>query len=107
MDGSYSTTKIRGELFRPVSLEEAQERFVPLIYSMITRQVMLFPINSCVGLYSILVKSRNGQSWVLRSEDYEKCLNVVKKFNYPIPFPFNLELTYAQILSYITVEFSV
>lgn len=105
MDGSYDSTKVKGELFRLSNRTQALEKFPYLIYNLILRTVTVINDSSKSGQYCVQVKAFNGQSWVLRVEDYKKCLKVVKRFEAPLSFPWSPETVLAQIESYIMVEF--
>lgn len=105
MDGSFNNRMVGGELFRLVSLSQALERFVPLIFALITRKITIFTDSSAEGLNTVIIKSWDGRNWILRVEDYEKCLKIVEKFSTPITFPSSIETTLGQIESYIKVEF--
>ncbi len=105
MDGSYNSTKVRGELFRLSNREQALEKYPYLIYNLILRTVTVINDSSKSGQYCVQVKAFDGQSWILRVEDYKKCLKVVERFSAPLSFPWSPETILAQIESYIMVEF--
>ena len=106
MDGSPKTNRVNGALFRPVSLSQALDQFVPLIYDMICRKTMTTTHSACDGVFSVLIYGREGRFWTLRTEDYEKCLSITRKFTQPILFPSSPQTTIEQIKTLVSVEFA-
>jgi hypothetical protein len=105
MDGTSKNGKVGGKLFRPVSQSQALDQFTPLIYDMLSRKVRIIPNAAADGIHSIVVYGRESRFWTLRTEDYDKCLKIVRRFTYPSPFNITPRVIIEQIRSYIAVEF--
>ena len=105
MDGSSKDKKVNGALFRPVNLLQALDQFTPLIYDMVMRKTRIMPNSASDGIFAVLVYGMEGRFWTLRTEDYEKCLNIVRKFSTPLAFQ-SQNVIIEQIKAYITAEFS-
>jgi len=106
MDGSSKNSVVDGVLFRPVSLSYALSEFPVLIYDMICRRVHINPISTANGLYGVKIFGRNNKIWTLRTEDYDKCLNITRKFSSSALFPSSIESTLEIVKSFISVEFA-
>lgn len=106
MDGSSKNSFNKNELFRPASLSQALDQYVPMIYDMVLRKARVTTSRTVEGPTAVLVYGREGRFWTVRVEDYDKCLSITRKFSNVVLFPSSPQTLIEQIRVLVSVEFT-